>query len=79
LGYDGNHRVKTKFFSNDYLLAYEIGFKTKHQKKGWAGLWRKQKTDKMAARNYHKLTNQRFFHEKNIPNMRTLRIFIIFV
>ncbi len=47
--YEGKRRVKTKYFSNNYRLAYEIGFKVKHQKKGWTGLWRKQKTDKMAA------------------------------
>ena len=47
--YNSDHRVKTKFFSNNYLLAYEVGFKTKHQKKGWTGLWRKQRTTKMAA------------------------------
>ena len=29
-------------------MGYVIGIKTKHQKKGWTGLWRKQDTDEVA-------------------------------
>ena len=46
--YKWNKRVKTKYYNIDLYLAYVIGIKTKHQKKGWTGFWRKQKTDEVA-------------------------------
>lgn len=45
--YNSDHRVKTKYYSVQLFLAYAIGVKVKHQKKGWTGLWRKQNADKM--------------------------------
>lgn len=47
--YDSDHRVKIKYYDSDYLLAYQVGVKVKHQKKGWTGLWRTQNTDQMAV------------------------------
>ncbi|MXV38090.1 hypothetical protein GO491_05280 [Flavobacteriaceae bacterium Ap0902] len=46
--YDSKHRVKTKYYDIDLLLAYAMGVKVKHQKKGWTGLWRKQTTSYVA-------------------------------
>lgn len=45
--YNSDHRVKTKYYSVNLFLAYAIGIKVKHQKKGWTGIWRKQNTDKV--------------------------------
>ncbi len=46
--YESKKRVKVKYYNIDIFLAYVIGIKTKHQKKGWTGLWRKQDTDEVA-------------------------------
>lgn len=45
--YESDQRVKTKAFNYDYLLAYHIGVKIKHQKKGWTGVWRQQDTEEI--------------------------------
>lgn len=47
--YDGDHRVKVNYFFSNYLLAFHVGAKSKHQKKGWTGLWRKQNADQMVT------------------------------
>ncbi|PQJ68720.1 hypothetical protein [Polaribacter butkevichii] len=46
--YESKKRVKIKYYNIDIFLGYVIGIKTKHQKKGWTGLWRKQDTDEVA-------------------------------
>ncbi len=45
--YESDRRVKTKAFNYNYFLAYHIGVKVKHQKKGWTGIWRKQDADEI--------------------------------
>lgn len=45
--YAKRNRVKVKFYSQNFLIAYAVGCKVKHQYRGWTGLWRKQKTEKL--------------------------------
>lgn len=45
--YESGQRVKTKAFNYDYFLAYHIGVKIKHQKRGWTGVWRQQDTEEI--------------------------------
>ncbi|WP_456420884.1 hypothetical protein [Lutibacter sp.] len=46
--YESKKRVKIKYYNIDIFLGYVIGIKTKHQTKGWTGLWRKQDADEVA-------------------------------
>jgi len=46
--YESKKRVKIKYYNIDIFLTYVIGIKTKHQKKGWTGIWRKQSADEIA-------------------------------
>ena len=46
--YESDRRVKVKFYDIDLFLVYAIGIKTKHQYKGWTGIWRKQDADEVA-------------------------------
>lgn len=46
--YESKKRVKIKYYNIDIFLGYVIGIKTKHQTKGWTGIWRKQDTDQVA-------------------------------
>lgn len=46
--YQSDRRVKTKYYDVDLGLAFAIGVKVKHQKKGWTGVWRKQDTEEVA-------------------------------
>jgi hypothetical protein len=46
--FESRQRVKTKAFNYDYLIAYHIGVKVKHQDKTWYGIWKRQDTDNMA-------------------------------
>lgn len=46
--YESERRVKTKAYNYDYGLAYNVGVKVKHQKKGWTGIWRKEVVDEIA-------------------------------
>lgn len=41
--YAAKRRVKVKAFCNNYGIAYSVGTKVKHQKKGRLGLWRTSK------------------------------------
>lgn len=43
--YESKRRVKTKAFNYNYLIAYHIGVKVKHQYKGWTKVWGKEDTD----------------------------------
>ena len=45
--YESKKRVKTKAFDYNYFIAFHLGVKVKHQKKGWTGIWRKQDTDEV--------------------------------
>jgi hypothetical protein len=45
--FDSEHRVDVKFYAQKILFFSEIGIKTKTQKKGWTGLWRKQNCDEI--------------------------------
>lgn len=45
--YESGRRVKVKYYSVEFFLAYAIGIKVKHQKKGRIGFWRKQDADKV--------------------------------
>lgn len=46
--FGGAQRVKTKYYNVDFLLAFAIGVKVKHQHKTWYGLWERQTTDEVA-------------------------------
>lgn len=45
--FDSSHRVDVKFYAVRYPFYSEMGIKTKTQKKGWTGLWRKQNCDEI--------------------------------
>jgi len=45
--YESKKRVKTKAFDYNYLIAFHLGVKVKHQKKGWTGIWRRQDTEEV--------------------------------
>jgi hypothetical protein len=59
--FSGKYRIKTKFWNENYLVYKSIGVKIKHQKRGWTGLWRAQKTDELRLG-----INQAYF-EYDIP------------
>ncbi len=40
--FNSSHRVDVKFYSVQYYAYWETGIKTKTQKKGWTGIWRKE-------------------------------------
>lgn len=46
--YESNRRVKLKYYSVDFFLAFSIGVKVKHQFKGWTGIWRQEDSDEIA-------------------------------
>ncbi|MGB7786038.1 MAG: hypothetical protein WBL27_08060 [Salinimicrobium sp.] len=46
--YENDRRVKTKAYNYDYGIAFNVGVKVKHQKKGWTGIWRKEDVDEIA-------------------------------
>lgn len=45
--YESNKRIKTKAFDYNYGIAFHLGVKVKHQKKGWTGIWRRQDTEEV--------------------------------
>ncbi|WP_423129067.1 hypothetical protein [Gaoshiqia sp. Z1-71] len=45
--FDSEHRVDVKFYAQRFPFYSEMGIKTKTQKKGWTGLWRKQDCDEI--------------------------------
>lgn len=45
--YSDKRRVKIKYYSQNYGLAYVVGCKVKHQFKGWTGTWRKENVTKL--------------------------------
>jgi hypothetical protein len=45
--YESGRRVKTKAYNYNYAIAFNIGVKVKHQKKGWTGIWRKEDVDEI--------------------------------
>ncbi len=46
--YERKKRVKIKYYNVNFFLVYAVGIKVKHQKRGWTGLWRRQKTSEVA-------------------------------
>lgn len=46
--YESRRRVKIKYYNIDVLLVYVTGIKTKHQYKGWTGIWRQEDTSEVA-------------------------------
>ncbi|GET35253.1 hypothetical protein PbJCM13498_41160 [Prolixibacter bellariivorans] len=45
--FDSKHRVDVKFYAQRFPFYSEMGIKTKTQKKGWTGVWRKQGCDEI--------------------------------
>lgn len=45
--YESGRRVKTKAYNYNYGVAFNLGVKVKHQKKGWTGIWRKEDVDEI--------------------------------
>jgi len=69
--HSSDHRVKTKYWNEDYLFYASIGVKVKHQKKGW--WWYAKTTDEVAL-----VINQAMFavtYPNQIPNYNALQTF----
>jgi len=69
--HSSDHRVKTKYWNEDYLFYASIGVKVKHQKKGW--WWYAKTTDEVAL-----VINQAMFavtYPNQIPNYNALPTF----
>lgn len=70
--HNNSHRVKTKYWNEDYYFYTSIGEKVKHQKKGWFW-WYAKKTDEVAL-----VINQAMFavtYPNQIPNYNALPTF----
>lgn len=46
--FDSSHRLKTKYWKQDYKIIKSIGIKSTYQKKGFLGIWSRTETNRMA-------------------------------
>jgi len=80
--FDGTHRVKTKFWNQDYLVYKSIGISVKYQKKS-LGIWWTTKTDEVGVgikqayfeypipiQNLQKMIPQLYIYDGKIYNSR---------
>ena len=75
--FDSKHRVDVKFYAQRFPFYSEMGIKTKTQKKGWTGVWRKQTVPNIVNGweylHIKEKWNENFFHPNFDPWSQSLQ------